>query len=52
MDCYRAEKKATMATALPDADAEIDPVPPSGGGQVVEPEMDKLSNIIKACSHE
>ena len=46
MDSYRAEKKATMAIALPDADAEIDPVPTSGGGRKPEPEMDKLSNIV------
>ncbi len=47
MDSYRAEKKATMAIALPDADAEIEPVPTSGGGRKPEPETDKLSNIIK-----
>lgn len=46
MDSYRAEKKATMAIALPDADAEIEPVPTSGGGHKPEPEMDKLSNIV------
>ena len=47
MDSYRAEKKATMAIALPDADAEIEPAPTSGGGRKPEPEMDKLSNIVK-----
>lgn len=46
MDSYRAEKMATMAIALPDADAEIEPVPTSGGGRKPEPEMDKLSNIV------
>src|SRR6476620_5754841 len=46
MDSYRAEKKATMAIALPDKDAEIEPVPTSGGGRKPEPEMDKLSNIV------
>ena len=46
MDSYRAEKKATMAIALPDTDAEIEPVPTSGGGRKPEPEMDKLSNIV------
>ncbi len=48
MDSYRAEKKAMIAIALPDQDAEIEPVPTSGGGFKVEPEMDKLSNIVKA----
>jgi type I restriction enzyme R subunit len=42
MDSYRAEKKATMAIALPDADAEIEPVPTSGGGRKPEPQMDKF----------
>jgi len=46
MDSYRAEKKATMAIALPDEPGVIDPVPVSGGGRKPEPEMDKLSNIV------
>jgi type I restriction enzyme, R subunit len=52
MDSYRAEKKATMAIALPDADAEIEPVPTSGGGRKAEPELDKLSNILKAFNDQ
>ncbi len=52
MDSYRAEKKATMAIALPDANAEIEPVPTSGGGRTSEPEMDRLSNIIKAFNDQ
>jgi hypothetical protein len=40
MDSYRAEKKATLAIALPDTDAEIEPVPISGGGRKPEPESD------------
>ncbi len=47
MDSYRAEKKAAMKISLPDADAEIGPVPASGGGRKPEPELDRLSNIIK-----
>ncbi len=52
MDSYRAEKKATMAIALPDADAEIEPVPTSGGGRKPEPELDRLSNIVKAFNEQ
>jgi type I restriction enzyme, R subunit len=52
MDSYRAEKKAAMAIALRDADAEIDPVPTSGGGRKTEPEMDRLSNIIRAFNDQ
>ena len=47
MDSYRAEKQATMHILLPDEDAEIGPVPASGGGYQPEPEMDRLSNILR-----
>lgn len=48
MDSYRLEKQSAVRVQLPDADAEIDPVPTSAGGQKPEPELDKLSNIVKA----
>ena len=47
MDSYRVEKQAVQDIQLPDQDAEIDPVPTSGGGQKPEAEMDRLSNIIR-----
>jgi type I restriction enzyme R subunit len=47
MDSYRVEKKAMMKIALADADAEIDPVPTDAGGRKSEPELDRLSNILK-----
>jgi type I restriction enzyme R subunit len=47
MDSYRVEKKAVVKIQLPDADAEIQPVPTSGGGFIPEVELDTLSNIIK-----
>jgi len=47
MDSYRVEKKALMKIALADADAEIAPVPTDGGGRKREPELDRLSNILK-----
>jgi type I restriction enzyme R subunit len=47
MDSYRVEAQATMSIALPDANAEIGPVPTSGGGRKPEPELDLLSNILK-----
>ena len=47
MDSYRAEKKATMAIQLLDQDVEISPVPVEGGGHKREPELDRLSNILK-----
>ncbi len=48
MDSYRAEKQAAVRIQLPDADAEIEPVPATGGGDTFEPELDRLSNILKA----
>jgi type I restriction enzyme R subunit len=47
MDSYRAEKLAAMKVQLSDADGEIGPVPTSGGGFIPEPELDRLSNILK-----
>jgi type I restriction enzyme R subunit len=47
MDSYRVEKQAAVRIQLPDADAEIDPVPTTGGGRKAEPELDRLSSILK-----
>ncbi len=47
MDSYRVEKKAAQRIQLPDADAEIGPVPTSAGGRKPEPELDRLSNILR-----
>ena len=52
MDSYRVEVQAAMKIALPDEDAEIGPVPTSGGGRVPEPELDYLSNILKAFNEQ
>ena len=47
MDSYRVEKQAVQEIRLVDEDAEIDPVPTEGGGGKPEPEMERLSNIIR-----
>ena len=52
MDSYRAEKKATTAITLPDANAEIEPVPTSGGGRKPEAGTGQASNIIKAFNDQ
>jgi len=52
MDSYRVEVKESLKIALPDEDAEIGPVPASGGGRKPEPKLDKLSNIIKAFNDQ
>ena len=52
MDSYRVEKKAAIKIQLPDEDAEIEPVPTSGCAYQPEPELDRLSNIIKTFNDQ
>jgi type I restriction enzyme, R subunit len=52
MDSYRVEKKAAMKIQLPDENAEIEPVPMTGGGSKSEPELDRLSNILKTFNDQ
>lgn len=52
MDSYRAEKRASMKIALTDEDAEIGPVPTSAGGHKLEPELERLSNILKSFNDQ
>ena len=52
MDSYRVEKKAAIHVQLPDEDAEIDPVPTTGGGHRPEPELDRLSNILQSFNDQ
>ena len=41
-----------MKIALADEDAEIEPVPTIGGGHKPEPELDRLSNIVKTFNDQ
>lgn len=52
MDSYRAETRAALTIRLTDADAEIEPVPTSGGGRKPEPELDRLSTILKTFNDQ
>jgi type I restriction enzyme R subunit len=52
MDSYRVEKKQAIQIASSDEDAEIDPMPVEGGGRKPEPELDRLSNILKAFNEQ
>lgn len=52
MDSYRVEVRSALALELADQDAEIDPVPTSGGGRMPEPELDRLSNILRAFNDQ
>ena len=52
MDSYRVELQTSLAIGLADQDGEVGPVPTSGGGRKPEPELDNLSNIIKAFNDQ
>lgn len=52
MESYRAQVQATENIRLADEDSEIDPILVGGGGYVSEPELDRLSNIIKAFNDQ
>jgi type I restriction enzyme R subunit len=52
MDSYRVEKLAAMKLQLPDEDGEIEPVPTGGGGRKPEPELERLSNILKTFNDQ
>jgi type I restriction enzyme, R subunit len=52
MDSYRVEKQAAIKLQLPDQDAEIEPVPAEGGGRKAEPELDRLSNILRTFNDQ
>ncbi len=52
MESYRVEKQAAMSIRLPDADAEIGAVPAGGGSHKPEPELDRLSNIVRAFNDQ
>lgn len=46
------EKQAVERLQLPDRDAEIEPVPAAGGGRKAEPELDRLSNILRTFNDQ
>lgn len=52
MDSYRVEKMAAIKIQLPDQDVEIEPVPLGAGTGRAEPELDRLSNILKAFNDQ
>ena len=52
MDSYRVEVKSALTIKLPDQDGIVEPVPTSGGGRMPEPELDRLSNIIKIFNEQ
>ena len=52
MDSYRVEKMAAVQIQLGNEDKVIDRMPTGGGGHKPEPELDRLSNIIKTFNDQ
>ncbi len=52
MESYRVEARTSIDVALTDQPGEIGPVPTSGGGRLPEPELDRLSNIVKSFNEQ
>lgn len=52
MDSYRVEKQTVMKIQIPDSEGSIGPVPTSIGGIGPEPELDRLSNILKTFNEQ
>jgi len=48
MDSYRVEKRAAMKIALSDDETEIAPLPVEAAGKTFQPELDRLSNILRS----
>lgn len=46
LDSFRVEKRAALAIALADGEAEVDPIPGAAGGARPDPEMERLSEIL------
>jgi type I restriction enzyme R subunit len=52
MDSYRVEKKAVQSILLQDEDAEIAAPPTDGTGKRPDPELDRLSSILKSFNEQ
>ena len=52
MDSYRLEKQAAVTLQLTDDDGEVGPVPVAGGGATTDPELERLSNILKVFNDQ
>ena len=48
LDSYRAEKQTAMKIVLDDEDGSLDPVSAAGGGHKGEPDLERLSEILKS----
>ncbi|MBP8108602.1 MAG: type I restriction endonuclease subunit R [Caldilineaceae bacterium] len=47
MESYRVEVQSAITIVLADEEGEVEPVPTGGSGFLPDPELDRLSNIIR-----
>ncbi len=52
MESYRVEMRTALAISLADEDAEIEPVPVAGGGHAPEPELERISAIVRSFNEQ
>ena len=52
LDSYRSEKQATVSVILADQDGEVGPIPAAAGGGIPEPEMERLSRIVRSFNEQ
>ena len=52
MESYRVEKREAMKIALADDDGSLDPVPTSGAGHAGDPELERLSDILRTFNDQ
>lgn len=48
LESYRAEKQNAMRIVLDDEDGTLDPVPAAGGGHRPDPDLERLSSIVRS----
>lgn len=48
LESYRAEKHTAIKIVLDDEDGTLDPVPAAGGGHRTDPELERLSAIVRS----
>jgi len=48
LDSFRVEKREAMKIALADDDGEVEPVPPGDPGSRRDPELERLSEIVRS----
>ena len=52
MESYRVEKREAMKIALADEDGELEPVPTAGSGSKPDPDLERLSDILRTFNDQ